>query len=381
MSFNKEYLDRRIVVDECQRWFRNRWITEGQYKNIITEFGVEPRIESPAMLIGIFAASALIFWGIFGIFWLVSRSLEFAGVSTSIGGILLLETYLARDPKKIFSGIFTSVCWLTCSFGLLAVGVFFESNSVAFYAVSVVVTWAFARRYLSNVAFAACLCFLLMTLIGSLSRFGMSPILELTLIVLVFSMIFFASNRGKTSAGGRFFYDQMRVGELLSLIIILCASNRFLAPLLISTNIAFHDAARDSFMIQTLWVPTLLVPVGYASWAIKTRDVGFMRVSMLALALAAFTIKHFYVSNQLEICLTVAGFALLILSFALNRYLRETRHGFTRKKIVDEEWMNPDAVAIVVAHSTPDQTPMNQNPAPYHGGGGGFSGGGSSGEF
>jgi uncharacterized membrane protein YgcG len=90
--------------------------------------------------------------------------------------------------------------------------------------------------------------------------------------------------------------------------------------------------------------------------------------------------EYYYSLGFPEITITVIGAILTAISFALIKYLKTSRNGYTREKILTHKWDNPDLLAFGVSQAL--GTTQIEAPDHFSGEGGGeFGGGGASGGF
>ena len=129
-----------------------------------------------------------------------------------------------------------------------------------------------------------------------------------------------------------------------------------------------------------------LVPIGSLAFGGAALVIGLRRRAhapliafMLCAACTAYELRNL-TGLALETRLIVWGCVLLLVSVALERYLRVARHGITSRQLDDDE----DSVGILEitgsAVLTPLSPPSKGSPS-VEGGGGGFGGGGASGQY
>ena len=139
----------------------------------------------------------------------------------------------------------------------------------------------------------------------------------------------------------------------------------------------FSKQSRTLAYVFYLW--TVLVPIAYLYWRIKTKSVLFIKVSLLTLALAVFTLKYYFSLGHPEISITIGGGLLIVVSLLLMKYLKTPRNGFTRDQLLTNKWDNSDFTAFIASqtlggHQINDSTD-------FQSGGGASGGAGASGEF
>lgn len=155
-----------------------------------------------------------------------------------------------------------------------------------------------------------------------------------------------------------------------------------LATLYASLNYYFADTSG----YQTLhfaWgfvATTALIPVVYLVYGIVERDRALLDIGALSLAASILTFRYYHHILPIEAALTLAGIALILISWGLIRYLKSPRYGFTSAK--DPESDGTVLQALKVAQTLvvnqafgPSHTPDNSSGTEF--GDGSFGGGGA----
>jgi hypothetical protein len=130
------------------------------------------------------------------------------------------------------------------------------------------------------------------------------------------------------------------------------------------------------------WVWTIMLPFIYTAWGIVKKDILLLRTGLLLLIAAILTVRNYYHVLPVEWALSTGGFLLLIIVYAVVRYLKTPKHGYTYA----EQYLGNKADQIniesIITAATASQVPVN-NPAPETSrfGGGSFGGGGSGSNF
>jgi hypothetical protein len=198
------------------------------------------------------------------------------------------------------------------------------------------------------------------------------------IMMLVSGVIYWAARKysGKKEAIN---YDNcFGVVQILSLIALYAAGNYYvIATLSIEMMNQTGPVAFGAFF----WVWTIAIPFIYIGFGIKQKNVILLRTGLLLVTAAVLTFRNYYHLLPVDVMLTIAGAALLSIVYALMRYLKTPKHGFTcaepdKVNALDHLKIESLIVAETFAH-TPS-APANDG-AKF--GGGDFGGGGSSGGF
>jgi hypothetical protein len=144
-----------------------------------------------------------------------------------------------------------------------------------------------------------------------------------------------------------------------------------------------------------LWTATDYRHATPSAWLVPICSLGFAAIAlitglrrrahaplvafMLCVACAAYELRAL-TGLPLEARLIVWGCALLVVSMAVERYLRVARGGITSRQL--RETADPAGILGIAGSAvlTPQSPPAQATPS-FQGGGGGFSGGGASGKY
>ena len=127
------------------------------------------------------------------------------------------------------------------------------------------------------------------------------------------------------------------------------------------------------------WMCTFLIPTVYVGRGLQARDHLILRVGLILIPATVFTFRYYYSIAPAEQVMTAAGIILIIIAYAVIRYLQTAKHGFTDRPSDYETLSDSLQVeSLVIAETFKDV------PAPEQGftfGGGSTGGGGATGQF
>ena len=103
-----------------------------------------------------------------------------------------------------------------------------------------------------------------------------------------------------------------------------------------------------------------------------------MRTGLGLIAATIFTIEYYYTILPVEIEMLIAGIILIVLSYALIRYLSISKYGFTSADLYPSKKEALNAEALIIAETFNKQPTIKSNGL-Y--GGGSSGGGGATGEY
>lgn len=128
------------------------------------------------------------------------------------------------------------------------------------------------------------------------------------------------------------------------------------------------------------WAWTILVPFVYIGFGLKRKDVILLRVGLLLITAAAITFRTYYHVLPVDVALTLVGAIVLTIVYAVVKYLKTPKHGFTTKAADEVNLMDHlkvESLIVAETFSHAPAAPANDNKF----GGGDFGGGGSSSDF
>lgn len=284
---------------------------------------------------------------------------------------------MIKEKKHFKSGVVEAGYYLGLSF--VYFGLFFDSDfGLYFYAVSVFIFLLVPTiRYLdiltciaSIIAFAF-LLFLTFDFILALIPFVM---------MISFALIFLGSQKLQNRKQSMIWEDHFIVLDTLCLLFVYVAGNYFVVRELSINMMGIKlDAGQDIPFAFLFYGFTFLIPIGYLVWGVLRKSLIFIRVSLLTLVITVITIKYYYLLDNHEVIITVAGAVMVLISLLILHYLKITRNGFTRNKILTSKWENSNLTAFIVSQSL--ELPQFSDAKDFEGKGGGFGGGGATGEF
>jgi len=125
------------------------------------------------------------------------------------------------------------------------------------------------------------------------------------------------------------------------------------------------------------WIFSVFIPGFYIFMGIQKKDAVLIRVGLLLVVAVVFTIRYYYTVLPLEILMTTSGIILIAIAYALIKYLKQPRKGFTYAEVADRSFsdtLNLEAIAIAETFSQPQHTTNDRLSGGGSGGGGGGTG-------
>jgi len=233
----------------------------------------------------------------------------------------------------------------------------------------------YADRLMAIVAYGAfiSLIFHLLTNTGKVST-ALIPFVFMTVSVVAY-LIFTRLSVRESLRHYRPGLTLLRAAALLSFYL---SVNYYVVQ---QVNASLHGESAPVALGWLWWTCTCLLPIIYITWGIRRKDVILLWMGLALVAATVFTVRYYYHVLPAELAMIIAGTFLLIGAWALIRYLRIPRNGFT-SAAPDEPHLlqNLPVEGLILAETfkTIPSTPIDQ---PGHFGGGSGGGAGAGGTY
>lgn len=387
---NIVHLHKQVEADQAARY-----LTDDETKAIKEKYPIS--FYSPRIIIraGLFILTVVLLFFSCGLLSLMAAEIR---IVDSFGWLLFLGLcvyavleYVVKENNHYRSGVDDALLWVA---GGLLTGSFiwlvekFNYNYQHSHAISVSLfvfalgayfTLRFADMLMSIVTSLAFLSAIFL-IWNKLGAFGTAT-LPFTMM-LVSALIYLTGKRLTHHHEAVYYTDCLIAVKLVGLIALYASGNYYVIDQLGKQLMNNNSAAHTPVMLGWLfWLWTILPPFIYITIGIKKKNVLFLRLGLLLVAVAAATFRNYYHVLPTEIALILVGSLLLALVYAIVRYLKTPKHGFTYAETATRHKMDQLNVEFLIVAQTAQHIPQapaeNQNKF----GGGSFGGGGSSSNF
>jgi hypothetical protein len=193
---------------------------------------------------------------------------------------------------------------------------------------------------------------------------------------------FFTKNRLK-NVTELYYYNGLLLANSFCLVLFYISCN-YLVVRELSFNLLGYDVfpGKDIPFAFFFHAFTLIVPVVYLVWALKTKDRIMLWISFAAIAFSIYTIRFYHSILPIEVALTLGGLVLFAIAYFSIKKLKDKETGLTFKpdRINNSNHLlNAEALIVAAAFGVKPEVKPADSPMDF--GGGGFSGGGSNGSF
>jgi hypothetical protein len=383
---NKTWLNNLKLQEQFEDDYGAGCLTDNELKTLKAKYFVG--FESPGILLraGLFVLTLVIVsfaTGFLSLF-LAEAHLIDSFVWPLILGVanyIILEKWV-KDNYHYGSGVDNALIMTTAGFIIGGFGwmmdtiapsqLHFIAISIFTLAVSVYLILRFANLLMSVLGSLSLLAFIFFAW-QKLGSFGMAT-LPFVLMLVSGCMYYFSKRTIKHPEA--YYYDHcLHVVQVVSLLTLYLSGNYYVVNEL-SNQLHNTPGAPLPFGF-IFWIITILLPLGYIAWGIKTKNIIMLRIGLLLVAGAVYTFRTYYHVLPIEVALSIGGAVMLLISYAVIKHLKTPKHGFTtaplkRSSVLDH--LNLESIII-------GETFGNTGAAPTDAGsrfGGGSAGGGGS---
>jgi len=180
--------------------------------------------------------------------------------------------------------------------------------------------------------------------------------------------------------GSRFInYDNcIDIVQILSLLALYAAGNYYVINTLSAK--LMHQTGPVAFGFF-FWIWTIATPFVYIGFGIKQKNRILLRIGLLLVVAAILTFRNYYHLLQVDVMLTIAGVLVLALVYAISKYFKTPKYGFTNIEPDDINTMDSLKIESLIVAETFSHTHAAPSNDDVKFSGGDFGGGGSSSSF
>jgi uncharacterized membrane protein YgcG len=387
IAYNREWLDNAALQAEAGQAYQEACISAEEKARIDAAYPSGFYTPNPFIRIGLFLLTAMIV-----LFSLALCCLIFMnGIEHAWRGLLFffgLAVYAAlelfiREKKHHRSGVDDGLLWMSA---ILVLAVFnIDLDIPAWLRCGMIfLVAAYATLRFADMIMAVCAVLALLGTIfyvyletGSMAR-ATVPFIVMIASLLIYQL----ARRWSKLEKWRHYSDCFTTAEITSLITLYVAGNYFVV----------REVSNEMFGLRLLpgqpipagwlfWTTTVVIPIIYMLLGIRKKNLLLLRTGVVLSAATIYTIRYYHSILSIEAALTLCGLLLLVLSYALIRYLDTPKHGFTYHPIHHAhlfERLQAESLIITETFAS-SQTPSRGSDFKFGGGSGG--GGGADGSW
>ena len=387
--YNKTWLNNLQLHQLFEEEHEAGCLTDNEFKALKEKYPVGFYMPGIIIRIGLFILTFIIVFfsaGLLSLFLANEHIIDGFGWPMFLGivGYSILEL-MVKGKHYYQSGVDEALLWISA--GLLTGGFtwmlyYFSGNnyisysalSMFIFVLSTFLTLRFADLLMAVIACLSCQAIVFFNWI-KLETFGMATLPFI--MMLTSALMYFLVSRSSINLKNTYYTNCINIAKLVSLVTLYLSGNYFVVNEL--SNVLNKGALGGNLPFGLIfWVWTLLLPFAYICWGVKKKDKIWLRTGLFLIAMAVFTFRYYYHILPVETAFTLGGAALLLISYAIIKYLKTPRNGFTYAELKRKALFDQLNIESLVVGET-----FAQNPTPPSGpdspfGGGSAGGGGSS---
>lgn len=384
-AYNTTDLYNKQVEEDASAAFLSSCISDDTYRNILLSHN--SKLYTPNYFIrigmGILTIVAIVFSGtLLGLIFGTDGSAGFTA-------LLIFYTLLSYTALEFFvkqkhyynAGIDNILMLSTLIFILSALFIedYYNQYLVAAAVSAMVCLWLcirFTDAFMAILFYVSFIYFLFLLFIklGDIAKATMP-----FMLMAVSAAVYFTINKIHSKDQFRFYQYCCKAVTLCALLTFYICGNYFVVKELSNEMFDLQLGLNDPIPFGWFfWILTFAVPLLYIFYGTKKKDLLFIRTGLLLIAVTIFTVRYYHSILDIEVAMMIAGLILINISYALIKYLKTPKHGFTfaNTGATGKELLN--AEALIIAQTFGKQTTANSG---VQFGGGSSGGGGASGDF
>lgn len=384
-AYKTSDLYNRIVEAEASEAFHTECISSDTYKNILQQHVCNLYIPNYFIRIGsaLLTIVCVLFSGLLlGLMFISSDEAGFIGLCIFMAFLCYTALELLIKRKGYYNAGVDNILMLSVLnliIGALFILDFSEQFTFACFFSTFICLW-FCIRFADS--FMAMLCYLSGFLFLFLLYIKFGTIAKATapfVLMAISATVYFIMHTMHKQERLLFYKPSVKAVMLLALITFYVCGNYFVVKELSNEMFGLQPGLHDSIPMGWLfWIFTVAIPPAYIFYGINKKNLLFIRTGLLLIAAAIFTVRYYYALLDAEVAMMIAGVFLIAVSYALIKYLKTPKHGFTfagtgyvKKDIINTE-------ALIIAQTFGKKASADDG-VQFDGGSSG--GGGASGGF
>ena len=384
IAYNNQWLNNLLVRNEADKANEANCISTPEKEQVYTAYPVGFYTPNLFVRIGLFILTAVIVFFTLGLF-----SLMFLDHLDSIGGLFIFFGFVIYGALEFMvnkghyrSGVDDALMWMAAGNiigglnGLTDISL--QTNAILVFLIA---GWLFIRFTNAVMAAIASLAFLAI-IFSTCLRFGpIGKAITPFVLMIAAALIYFFVQQQLQSGKWKQYANGLLLVSIAALICFYAAGNYFIVRETSIAMLGMDLKEGESIPFGWLfWLFTVAIPIIYIVRGIQKKEAVLLRVGLLLVAAIVFTVRYYYHLIPAEIAMVLGGIAFIALDYALIKYLRQPKYGFTHKEQNDGFIMDKLQVeSLVIAQSFSGAAAPAADTGTQFGGGSGSGGGASAG--
>ncbi|WP_316819478.1 hypothetical protein [Pedobacter gandavensis] len=390
--YNINWLKHQIIQDQMKKAHQAHQLSSAELQAVLEKYPIGFRSSNLFMRIGLFVLTLILTAFAFGFLSLILSStelLESPGYYVFLGLCAYVALEIAvRVYHHYKSGVDDALMWTSGLLLLTALVIFIykHDHDPKDFVIELIVsgciavlagyfTLRFADMLMALLSFSGSIAFVFF----AWYKYGFQPLSTMPFLIIAISLLIYFLVK-KLNQQHWIYKNPLGMLQIASLLTTYAAGNYFIVRELGSSmNNVTLAPDQDIPFAWFFWIWTFGIPIVYIAIGLRKKEIILLRSGLILVAAAAFTLKNYYHIMSTEMALLVCGSILLSLSYAVMRYLKTPKHGFTAEELDDDQLLDQLKVESLIVSGTLGDG--NSAPEGSRMGGGTFGGGGASNDY
>ena len=386
IAYNETWLANLLLQKAIKKELSRGSITNDECSAILAK---HPSLfYTPAFFVrvGLFILTCIIVLFADGLLTLIFSStglIETGGWGIFLGLLSYASLEFMIATKNHFrSGVDDALLFLSALQFAIGVAIMLYSGNENYLAFSMIVFLLclfFTVRFSDMLMTAFCCCAFFSAVFFGLEKIGSLGLNVMPFVLMVVSAgVYLLLLRYKSLVQLVNYANCLVVAQTVSLLVLYAAGNYYVVQTL---SDQLNGTTKPIAFGIVFWAWTIILPLVYLAFGVKNKDAIRLRTGLFLIAAAVLTFRTYYHLLPVDVMLIIGGVAILAIAYAITKYLKTPRHGFTLEDADEANLMdNLRVESLIVAQTFSHPTPAQpQDDVKF--GGGDFGGGGSSANF
>jgi hypothetical protein len=386
IAYKKEWLDNLYMRDELSDAYYKNCLSKEEFNACSEKYPVKFYMPNFFVRIGLFILTVVIAIFSFGLISLTAVASSFNAYTVFLVLFAILSyaalELMVNTNHHYKSGVDDALMWMTAIFIFSAFNISNNLSGLQNSIIIFIIAFYFSLRFLNMLMSAiACIAFFGVIFFGYTKMGEMAKATVPFLIMIISAFVYFLTLKNRSREKRKHYSNCFLMIEIVCLVCMYVAGNYWVVR---EASISmFHLQFKENESIPfgwLFWIFTAIIPLIYITRGIIKKDIVLIRTGSLLIAATVFTVRYYYHLLPIETAMIIGGVILIVIAYALIKYLRKPKYGFTDEEINNENINNRRQLESLVIAQTFSQTqiePVNQTTF----GGGSGGGGGAGGEF
>ena len=385
IAYNNSWLDNLFIQQQTKYVHETNCINKTENDEIILKFPVGFFTPNIFIRIGLFLLTIVIAFFSFGLISL----LLFAAMENSIAGITVVYglliyaalEFMIASKHHFRSGVDDALIWMSAGliFGGISYGL--DASSLAMCYIAFFIALFYTIRFANSLASLIVFISIVGILFFTCSHVGGVVKAIVPFVIMVASAaIYFLSKAIENKNTLRHYKSCFTIIQIAALATFYIGGNYFVVRELSNSMFDLNLKEGESIPFAKLfWAFTILTPITYIIAGIKRKDQMLIRTGLALVAATIYTVRFYYHVVNIEVAMAVGGTALILVAYALIRFLKQPKYGFTyepAKAVNNTGALQIESLVIAETFSTAEVATEGTQF-----GGGRFGGGGAGSGF